>query len=271
MNKITYCYHSHTYRCGHANGRDEDYIKNAIKSGLKDYGVSDHVILPHIIQQGMRGPWTLFNDYLDSIKSLKEKYKKEINIYTGFECEYMPQYEDYYRSLLKEKKVDYLILGQHCYFKDNKVVWYHLLDEETCLKEYAEHLINGMKSGLFMYVAHPDIFIGFVPKWNDLTKKYAKMIIDAAIKYDMPLEINLAHARIYGMRHFAGVYSYYEYPFTPFWEMVAKSKAKVVIGFDVHNPKDILDPGLEVVEYIVKETGVKPIYDLSIKDKKDKI
>ena len=271
MNKITYCYHSHTYRCGHACGKDEDYIKNAIKACLKDYGVSDHVILPHIAQPRMRGAWTLFNDYLDSIRVLKEKYKNEINIYTAFECEYMPQYEEYYRSLLKEKKVDYLILGQHCYFKDNKVVWYHLLDEETCLKEYTEHLINGMKSGLFMYVAHPDLFIGFVPKWNDLTKKYAKMIIDAAVKYDLPLEINLAHARIYGMRHFAGTYSYYEYPFTPFWEMVAKSKAKVVIGFDVHDPKDILDPGLEAVDYLVKTTGVKPIYNLSIKDKKNKI
>lgn len=271
MNKITYCYHSHTYRCGHAIGEDIDYVKKAIEFGLKDYGFSDHVILPNIIQQGMRGACTLLDDYLSSVKDLKERFKDQINIYTGFECEYMPQYVEYYRSLLKEKKVDYLILGQHCFFKNNKVVWYHLLDEATCLKLYTEHLIEGIKSGLFMYVAHPDLYIGFVPKWNDATKKCAKMIIDAAVKYDIPLEINLAHARAYGMRHFAGVYSYYEYPFTPFWEMVAKSKARVVIGFDVHRPIDILHPCMEAVEHIVNATGVRPIYNLSIKDKKNKI
>ncbi|MCQ2792465.1 MAG: histidinol-phosphatase [Bacilli bacterium] len=271
MNKIQYCYHSHTYRCGHAIGEDEDYIKKAIEFGLKNYGVSDHVILPNIIQEGMRGPCTLLNNYLDSIKKLKEKYQKQINIYTGFECEYMPQYVEYYHSLLKEKKVDYLILGQHCYFKDNQVVWYHHLDRTTCLTQYTNHLIKGMSTGLFLYVAHPDLFMGFTDKWDDLTKECAQKIIDAAVKYDIPLEINLAHARVYGMREFAGVFTYYQYPFTPFWDMVAKSKAKVVIGFDAHRPIDVLYPGVEVVDYIVKATGVKPIYDLSIKDKKNKI
>ncbi len=270
MSKITYCYHSHTYRCGHASGEDEDYVKKAIEFGLKDFGVSDHVILPHIVQPGMRGAWNLLDDYLSSIKSLKEKYKDQINIYTGFECEYMPQYEEYYRSLLKEKKVDYLILGQHCYFKDNRVMWYFHMGEQG-LKEYTEHIINGMKSGLFMYVAHPDMFMCVTNKWNDVTKKYAKMIIDAAIKYDLPLEINLCHARENGIREIDGVRSYYEYPFTPFWEMVAKSKAKVVIGFDAHNPKDVFKPGIEIVDYVVKQTGIKPIYNLSLKDKKNKI
>lgn len=271
MNKITYCYHSHTYRCGHALGKDEDYIKKAIEFGLKDYGVSDHVILPHIVQPGMRGACTLLDDYLDSIKSLKEKYKKKINIYTGFECEYMPQYEEYYRNLLKEKKVDYLILGQHCYFKGEHVVWYHHLDRETCLKQYTKHLINGIKSGLFMYVAHPDLYIGFTERWDELEQECAKKIIAAAVKYNMPLEINLAHSRVYGMRHFAGTYSYYQYPFTPFWKLVAKSKAKVVVGFDAHRPIDVLHPGLEPVSHLEKETGIQVIYNLSIKDKKNKI
>ncbi|MCQ2795813.1 MAG: histidinol-phosphatase [Bacilli bacterium] len=270
MNKITYCYHSHTKRCGHASGEDEEYIKKAIEAGLKDYGVSDHVILPNVIQSGMRGAYYLLDDYLNSIKNLKNKYKNQINIYTAFECEYMPQYEDYYRSLLEEKKVDYLILGQHCYFKRGEVIWYHL-HGVTGLLEYTEHLIAGMKSGLFLYVAHPDLFMCVTGKWDNLTKDCAQKIIDAAVKYDIPLEINLGHVRVYGMRHFAGTYSYYEYPFTPFWEMVAKTKARVVIGFDSHRPIDVLYPGLEAVEHIVNATGVEPIYNLSLKDKKNKI
>ncbi|MCQ2787060.1 MAG: PHP domain-containing protein [Bacilli bacterium] len=270
MNKITYCYHSHTKRCGHASGEDEEYVLKAIEFGLKDYGFSDHVILPNVIQEGMRGAYYLLDDYLNSVKKLKEKYKDKINIYTAFECEYMPQYEDYYRSLLKDKKVDYLILGQHCYFKGNEEIWYYQ-HGVTGLLEYTEHLIAGMKTGLFLYVAHPDFFMCTTGKWDNLTKECAQRIIDAAVKYDLPLEINLGHVRRYGLGEYAGLNSYYEYPFPPFWQMVAKSKAKVVIGFDSHRPIDVLHPGLEAVDIIVKESGVKPIYNLSLKDKKNRI
>lgn len=37
-------YHSHTYRCGHADldMRDEDYIKEYIKMGFKKMAFTDH-------------------------------------------------------------------------------------------------------------------------------------------------------------------------------------------------------------------------------------
>ena len=35
-------YHTHTKRCGHAIGEDEEYVINAIEAGLTDLGFSDH-------------------------------------------------------------------------------------------------------------------------------------------------------------------------------------------------------------------------------------
>lgn len=35
-------YHTHTWRCGHAEGSEQDYIQQAIKAGLKTLGFSDH-------------------------------------------------------------------------------------------------------------------------------------------------------------------------------------------------------------------------------------
>ena len=35
-------FHTHTSRCGHAIGLDEDYVKTAIKAGIKVLGFSDH-------------------------------------------------------------------------------------------------------------------------------------------------------------------------------------------------------------------------------------
>ena len=38
-------YHTHTYRCNHATGTIEDYVKEAIKANIDEIGISDH--LPH--------------------------------------------------------------------------------------------------------------------------------------------------------------------------------------------------------------------------------
>ena len=81
---MKYCYHTHTKRCGHAVGEDEEYVIEAIKAGIKDLGFSDHVFLKGITQQGIRGDYSCLDDYISSINNLKEKYKKDINIYVGF-------------------------------------------------------------------------------------------------------------------------------------------------------------------------------------------
>ncbi|MFV0479993.1 MAG: PHP domain-containing protein [Anaerorhabdus sp.] len=36
-------FHTHTYRCKHAIGRDEEYVIEAIKAGVKVLGFSDHM------------------------------------------------------------------------------------------------------------------------------------------------------------------------------------------------------------------------------------
>ncbi len=39
---FTYNYHTHTSRCGHAGGSDEEYVQAAIKAGYQILGFSDH-------------------------------------------------------------------------------------------------------------------------------------------------------------------------------------------------------------------------------------
>mgnify|MGYP004576416305 CR=1 FL=1 len=44
-------YHTHTFRCGHAIGNDEEYVLEAIALGLNTLGFSDHVMLPNVKQE----------------------------------------------------------------------------------------------------------------------------------------------------------------------------------------------------------------------------
>ena len=79
---IRHNYHTHTSRCGHAVGKDEDYVLSAIEAGVETLGFSDHAAypLPHITE---RMNIEEVPDYFHSIRSLKEKYKSLSFLYSS--------------------------------------------------------------------------------------------------------------------------------------------------------------------------------------------
>ena len=266
MMKIDYTFHSHTYRCGHAVGDIEDYVTTAIEHGYKIYGVSDHVFLPGITNEPhIRGDYSLLNQYIETFQISKEKHKNDIEMYLGFECEYCDRFKDYYFSLLKEKDFDYLIFGQHHYYEtDGRRTFYTYPEEEGSVRDIAlfgKDIIEAMKSGLFLYIAHPDIFFCQTAVLTPIHEKITREIIEASIKYDVPLEIN-----IHGFMRNKRVKIHMDYPCDYFWEQVSKSKAKVVCGGDFHNTNEIdnreyLDYFDDLVnKYKIKLTDIREVY-----------
>lgn len=233
--KIDYSFHSHTYRCGHASGDVFDYVPLAIENGYKIYGLSDHVLLPGVIQKWTRGEYSQLDDYIEEYQKTKEKFKDKIQMYLGFECEYSDVFVDYYKYLLKEKGFDYLICGQHCGFDNNKNPYSYFNSHEGIIK-YKQDIIKAMESGLFLYIAHPDMFFLTAEEVTPFHKKITKEIIRAAIKNDAVLEIN-----IHGLlrEHLRNGHIYIDYPCDYFWKEVAKTNIKVVLGGDFHNPNEI--------------------------------
>lgn len=235
-----YVFHSHTYRCGHALKDIEDYVTEAIKQGYKKFGTSDHVFLPGVIQPGMRGDYLLLGEYIEEFKRCKALYGNQIEMHLGFECEYSNSFKKYYESLLRDKGFEYLICGQHLGFDDNfNDYWYFTEDQdkqEEGLLRYRDDVINAIKSGLFLYIAHPDLFFLCCIKPNPIYDKVAEDIIEAAIKYDVPIEVNINGMLRNKTRN--GI-TYLEYPNDFFWEKAAKTKVKIVYGGDFHNPDHI--------------------------------
>ena len=236
MEKLLYNYHTHTSRCGHAFGMDEEYILKAIECGIKRLGFSDHVILPEPYHQdGIRGQYDIhFEDYLRSIKYLKEKYKDQIDIIIGFEAEYYPKFEKYYRDLLETKTIDYLIQGQHCFLNsEDKFEWYFSRFNTGIerVKMYVDDLIKGMKSGLFKYVCHPDTFVGTFKEWTPELEEQARRIYEAAEELNIPLEINLHGGTFHRGENLS-------YPCDEFWALAKDYNIQIVIGVDAHKPEE---------------------------------
>ena len=112
--------HTHTYRCHHAKGNDEEYVIKAIENGYDLIGFSDNA--PYLFPNGYVSSFRMLpsdaQNYADSIKKLREKYKGKIDIKLGFELEYYPRLIDKEIEFLKSLDYDYLILGQH--YVDNE-------------------------------------------------------------------------------------------------------------------------------------------------------
>ena len=227
MNKNNY--HTHTARCYHASGKDEEYVKAAIKAGIKELGFSDHTPWHYnsSFKATMRMPESQLDDYIESIRYLKEKYKDQISILIGLECEYFERYMPWLEKMLKDKQIDYIILGNHYYETDELHQYFGSPVNEYYLKAYVDHCIKAIDTGLYSYIAHPDLV--YYDKDSKLYQEEMSRLCAYAKEKDMPLEFNLL-----------GFMSGRHYPNESFWKIASKYQNKAIIGFDAHSPDALL-------------------------------
>ena len=258
--KLVNNYHTHTKRCGHAVGNDEDYVLKAIELGIKELGFSDHIPFPNVIQKGVRMDYEEIDEYIASINALKEKYKDKIKIYVGFEAEYYHEIKDYYLSLLQ--RVDYLICGQHFARLENEQVYVGFeRNNQAMALDYVTRVVEAIESGLFKYIAHPDLIFRSYTIQDEFREKLMRMICEAAERKHIPLEINLE-----GMRrkvYMGDPYKENFYPFLSFWKIVSEYDIDVIIGADVHEPSHLDGDYDKYAFEIVK------MYNLHLIDKLD--
>lgn len=260
-------YHTHTYRCGHANGNEEEMVKAAIKNNIEILGFSCHVPLPHYRRHllkgirhvwkdkrtflsfsrafitggpGMRMPYYMLEDHLKQVSMMKEKYQNDIKIYQGFEAEYFKEYLPYYKKLLTTGKIDYLILGHHFnkYSIHNHYYGKADITNEEII-QYKEDVIQALETNLFSYLAHPDLFMIGKIHWDDFVEGIAREICLKAKELDIPLEINAGGIR----RGLQKVDDELVYPYTNyhFFKVASEVGNKVVLGMDAHGPDEFDD------------------------------
>ena len=231
-----YNYHTHTFRCGHAQGTDEEYVKAAIKAGYKTLGFSDHAPYKHLPLNWARMSWDKLEDYISSISALKEKYKGQIDIRIGLETEYYPEFLDEKKEL--KEKVEYLIFGQHFPEPMSRSSYFNVNTDEEIMV-YAESVCRGMETGLFTYLRHPDLYMYKQPEFNETCRKAARMIAEKAVETNMPLEVNL-NGVMRGKVKFPTGY-HYGYPHREFWEIMSEDPVRCLYGVDAHKPASLLN------------------------------
>ena len=160
---------------------------------------------------------------------------------------------EYYTELFPVMKAkaleygaEYLLLGEHYYLPENIPGNDHcnsLTADAKRLTGYTDTVIEGMQTGAFTYVAHPDMFRFDVESNPALYEKEARRIAEASLSLGIPLEIN-----------FLGIRDSRNYPNPEFWRVVGEVGAPVVFGFDAHTVLSAFDgDSLQVAKKMVSD------------------
>lgn len=244
-------YHTHTYRCHHATGTEREYIENAIADGMQILGFSDHT--PYFFDGDFYSHFRMrpneLEGYVDTLTKLKKEYEKDIEIHIGLECEYYPRYFEKLCEFLKDYPIEYLVQGQHFTHNETDGVYSGRITEDVnILKDYCNQTIEGMETGKFLYLAHPDL-INFVGDVNIYKEEMGKLLL-AAKRLDMPVEFN-----------FLGLQEGRQYPNEILWEEVGKVGNKVIFGCDAHKAENTNRPDTYQIamEHYVKKYGLNRI------------
>lgn len=133
--------HTHTEFCPHGSGdMAEAMVRRAIELGFTRYSITEHAPLPgqlsSLLPKGQKDVMQTSNildrdvdAYIKEVLRLKEAYKDQIQIFAGFEVDYIEGTEAWYREFFKEYGpwLDDGVLSVHYIKKDG---FLHPLDSD---------------------------------------------------------------------------------------------------------------------------------------------
>jgi len=236
-------YHTHTPLCRHAEGEPMEYAQSALNAGLQILGFSDHT--PYWFPEGYYTHMRMYPGqlagYVRAIEEVRQAFAGRLQIHVGLETEYYPGFWKETLPKLQDAGIEYMLLGQH-WIGDEMGEPYsgRPTSDETRLKRYCHQVMDAMHTGVFTYLAHPDLL-----NFTGSTKVYdlhMRRMCREAKECGMPLEINLW-----------GMYQKKNYPDKRFWKIAGEEGCPVIIGCDAHEPwavpnEPMLKQALELVK-----------------------
>jgi histidinol phosphatase-like PHP family hydrolase len=232
-------YHTHTRWCRHGTGEIEDYIKRGIEGGLQELALTEHVPLPG------DPDWRRMRcDELDAfdreLNDLIRKYASAIRIRKGLECEYYPELLQYYEDLRDRLGYEILLLGQHT-STDRKLDYFAISRPED-LSRYADEVCMGLETGLYTFLAHPDVPINGYHRPDGPFMDAMAQIFTLCEKLDIPVEINAN-----GQGYDRG------YPCRKVWELARNYKLRVLVCADAHHVRDLISINVTQCEELARD------------------
>lgn len=237
-------YHTHTRWCKHGTGEIEDYIEAAISAGLTELAITEHV--PHKDNLDPRRiQWEEFEAYDQALDAAIWKYSDRIRVIKGFECEYYPEVLDAYRMFRDQYGYKLLILGQHRSGRNRE---YDNFAAKTVkeMRIYADEVCEGLETGLFTFLAHPELALqGYPNVWDRDCELVMRQIYSVCERRKIPVEINAN-----------GFWDHRAYPNREALLLSKEYRLRYLINSDAHHPECLCGKSVAAVEAFARELGL---------------
>lgn len=239
-------YHTHTRWCRHGTGEIEDYISKAIELGMKEIAITEHVPLKGN-PDSSRMLFEEFNAYNREFDQVIEKYQEQINIIKGFEAEYYPEEMDWYRYLREVRGYELFVLGQHRSDRRGGIDYFAPKGERE-IRLYGDKVIEGLSTGFFEILAHPDMFLTnhYNGRLDEVSKETMKKIFKTCEKENVPVEINAN-----------GFRTGRPYPNQDIFQISKEYDLRYLINADAHDPKALGDEYILEAERFAESLGIR--------------
>lgn len=214
-------------------------MRAAIEGGFEELGFADHC--PWEFGDGFVSNMRMLPEelpgYAATVRELGKKYADKLKLYCGLECEYFPKLLPWLRDAAAAQGLDYLILGNHFDTDERGGIYFGAARTAQRLYDYADRTTRGMQTGMFAYVAHPDLCFRAYPEFDADCVAVSRELCRCARELDMPLEYNLLGVRYKAMGNCTGL----GYPCDGFWEVAAGEGVKCIIGVDAHQSERLTE------------------------------
>ena len=244
---MKYSYHSHTRWCNHADGEISDYIEEAVRQGFELFTICDHT--PDDQNPfGPRASWQDLPAYLQAVQKAEEQYSGRIRLLRGFEAEYYPEMMHRYQELKDQNGFQVWILGQH-ESADHRLNYYHMKDLDAEIRQYTADLLDGLATGFFPVLAHPDLVILDCPGHRPVPVflDCMRQLFAYCEAHQIVVELNAN-----GFRGGKG------YPCREVWEMSREYHLRYLISSDAHAPAQLNDRYVAQTEQFAEQLGIHP-------------
>ena len=240
--------HTHTVYCDGQNA-PEDMVRAAIEKGMSRIGFSGHCYTFFDTSYCMSEDGV--KEYCAEIAALKEKYKGQIEILLGLECESVPRFYPFLAEV--RQRLDYMILGNHGDWTCGES--FSELTTPKGLERYVDMAVQGLETGLFLYIAHPDLMLHSYPGMDDAAVQLSRQLCREANRLNIPLEYNL-----YGKLKKV-VPPALGYPCEAFWEIAAEENVRAAVGIDAHRPRNFEIEDMEAGIQKLESMGITVLRD----------
>ena len=228
-------YHTHTPLCHHAEGTPGEYVEAALAAGLTEYGVSCHApVLPEPFDE-----WRMLSTdlpaYFEWVNSARNHAANRIPVRLGLECDWLPGCQGWIEELTGKAEWDYLIGSVH-YLGNWNFDSPHLLDSwsEIGVAEawarYWEQYCAMARSGLFDFLAHPDLIKKFAHRPEGDLRRFYDPAIEAIAESGCAIELNTA-----GWHKPCTE----QYPASDFLTLACRADIPLLINSDAHAPGEV--------------------------------